>query len=208
MRERNLYPILQEFLKDKLGCFHVARTTGTRYGAIDVVGLRQSSGKYGGNAEVIAVEVKASGSRFLNSAGQVLGYSVMADRCYLALPGLVDESEPLESEFAAQLNNGLLRVGPGKKCEVVVTSPQHRPLRAQKLALIRTLGFIECAMCGTLRAASSIIIGKTRKGALQAAAQKGKGFRYLLSNIDAARGEDGDERRYLCRDRVRALSGA
>ena len=43
--------------------------TVTRYCAIDVVGLRQGAGRYGGNAEVVGVEVKASGSRFLNSAG-------------------------------------------------------------------------------------------------------------------------------------------
>ncbi|HEU4390511.1 MAG TPA: hypothetical protein VFV34_22095, partial [Blastocatellia bacterium] len=126
--ERNTYPIVKDFLKEKFDCFHVAGPTGTKYGAIDVVGIRQSAGRYGGNAEVIAIEVKDSGSRFLNSAGQALGYSVMADRCYLALAGPMGDSAPLESEFAAQLSIGLIRVGPGHTCEIILSSPQHRLL--------------------------------------------------------------------------------
>jgi hypothetical protein len=131
----------------------------------------------------------------------------MADRCYLALAGPRGDSELLESEFAAQLNIGLIRVGPGYTCEIILSSPQHRPLRAQKLALIRQLKFIECAVCGNLRPASTIILGRIARTRFGLPLKKGK-VSVLLSNIDSAPGEHGDERRYLCRDCVHALSGA
>ena len=201
MAESSLYPIVGDFLKRKLGCFYVqARPTVTRHGAVDVVGLRRSAGKYGGNAEVIAVEVKASGSRFLNSAGQALGYSVMADRCYLAISG--DGVGEVESELASQLNIGLIVIRSGRRCEIVLTSPQHRPLRAQKLTLIRRLGFVECVVCGTLRPRSEML--NQDNNALRVAARAKKGFRYLLSG----RAHGNQERRFVCSDCVRALSGA
>lgn len=204
MAESRLYPIVGKFLKRKLGCFHVqAQPTVTRYGAVDVVGLRQSAGRYGGSAEVIAVEVKATGSRFLNSAGQAVGYSVMADRCYLAIGG--DAIGEVESELASQLNIGLIAIRSRRRCEIVLTSPQHRPLRAQKLILIRKLGFVECVVCGTLRLRSEML--KRANDSFQTAAREHKGFRYLLS-VKEGRTQDGPERRYICHDCVQAFTAS
>ena len=100
------------------------KPTGTRHGIIDVVGLRQSSGKYGGSAEIIAVEVKCTpGDRFLTSAGQALGNSVMADRCDLAVGGETLGEE--KRELAAQLNIGLIHISARRKCRIILTSPQY-----------------------------------------------------------------------------------
>jgi hypothetical protein len=201
MLESRLYPIVHKFLERKFGCFHVQTQPSVGYGAIDVVGLRQSAGKYGGAAEVIAVEVKATGSRFLNSAGQALGYSVMADRCYLAIGG--DPVGEVEKELASQLNIGLIAIQSGGRCEIVLTSPQHRPLRAQKLTLIRKLRFVECTVCGTLRPRSEFV----RQRNLQTAAGNKMGLRYVLSNQEG-RTQNFRERRFICHDCVRVLSGA
>jgi hypothetical protein len=204
MAESALYPIVGEFLKRKLGCFHVrTQRTVTRYGAVDVVGLRQSAGRYGGTAEVIAVEVKTTGSRFLNSAGQAVGYSVMADRCYLAIGG--DAIGEEESELASQLNIGLIAIRSRRRCEIVLTSPQYRPLRAQKLTLIRKLGFVECVVCGTLRLRSEML--KQGSHNIQTAAREHKGLRYLLS-VKKGQTRDRSERRFICHDCVQALSGS
>jgi len=124
MQESRLYPIVAKFVKKKLGCFYVRnKPTVTKYGAADIVGLRQSAGKYGGSAEVIAVEVKDTTSRILNAAGQAVGYSVMADRCYLAIRG--DTVGEVERELVAQLNTGLIRIGSRGTCEILLTSPQY-----------------------------------------------------------------------------------
>jgi hypothetical protein len=204
MAESALYPIVGEFLKRKFGCFHVqTQPTVTRYGAVDVVGLRQSAGKYGGTAEVIAVEVKATGSRFLNSAGQAVGYSVMADRCYLAIGG--DAIGEVESELASQLNIGLIAIRSRRGCEIVLTSPQYRPLRTQKLNLIRRLGFVECVVCASLRLRSEMLMQGSHS--LQTAAREHKGFRYLLSAKEGQT-QDSPERRFICHDCVQALSGS
>jgi hypothetical protein len=192
VKEQELYRVVEKFLRRNFGCFHVTKKpTGTKHGLIDVVGLRQSSGRYGGSAEVIAVEVKATAGRFLNSAGQALGYSVMADRCYLAVGGKTLNEEI--RELAAQLNIGLIRVN-ATRCEILLTSPQYRPVRTQKLELIRKLRFVECVMCGTLRPRDEMM--NSEEGAIHVAAQKAQGFRYRLTG----KNQSGNERRYLCHD--------
>lgn len=203
MGESRHYPTVAKFLREKMGCFFVRdEPTVTRHGAVDVVGLRQSTGKWGGSAEVIAVEVKDSASRLLNAAGQAVGYSVMADRSYLAVRA--DTVSETERELVAQLNVGLIRIASGRTCELLLTSPQHRPLRAQSLALVRKMGFVECTLCRTLRRRDEIL--KPPKDALRVAARARAGFRYLL-NVDHGT-ENGPERRYVCRDCVQALAGS
>jgi len=203
MRESQHYPTVAGFLKERMGCFFARdEPTVTTYGAVDVVGLRQSSGKYGGSAEVIAVEVKDSASRLLNAAGQAAGYSVMADRCYLAVRA--DTISQTERELVAQLNVGLIRIGARRACELLLTSPQHRPLRAQSLALIRRMGFVECTVCRTLRPRTAML--KASKNALRVAARERSGFRYLLNGDHLKHGHD-PERRYVCSDCVQAFAG-
>lgn len=107
MLEHELYPVVARFLKTELRCITVALTTGPRYGSIDVVGLRYLKGRYGGSAELLAVEVKLRHAVFLKSLGQALGYSLMADRSYLAIHRPTGVTEP-EAEMAAQLNVGLI----------------------------------------------------------------------------------------------------
>ena len=125
--EKELYSFVADFLQEAFDCFYVKATpTGTKHGLIDVVGLRQSSGKYGGSSEVIAVEVKSTGDRFLNSAGQALGYSVMADRCYLAVGGETVGEE--KRELAAQLNIGLIHISARRRCRIILTSPDRMPV--------------------------------------------------------------------------------
>ena len=204
MQESRLYPIVAKFVKDKLGCFYVRdKPTVTTHGAVDVVGLRQSSGKYGGSAEVIAVEVKDTTSRLLNAAGQAVGYSVMADRCYLAIRGI--KVGDTERELVAQLNVGLIWIGSHGKCEILLTSPQYQPLRAQRLTLIRKLGFVECALCRTLRLRNEMM--KPTKNALKVAARDRQGFRYLLT-VDHGGDKNAAERRYVCRDCVQVLASS
>lgn len=124
----------------------------------------------------------------------------MADRCYLAVGG--DELNQEESELASQLNIGLIQVKTRPQtCEIVLPSPQYRPLRAQKLELIRNLNYVECVLCATLRDRDKMI--NHTKDAIGIAARQGRGFRYRLR--DAA--EDSDQRRYICSDCVRALNG-
>lgn len=180
MREHDLYPGVGRFVKQCFGCMTVEETTGPKYGNIDVVGLRYTHNGYGGTAELMAVEVKPGKAVFLKSVGQALGYSLMADRCYLAVysPGGFTQSE---TEMAAQLNIGLIQIGDADRCTVILSSPQHRPLRHHKLALMRKLGYVECVICG-------------------APVQREKSSRYYLDRVTEHLGTKLRQRRYVCDD--------
>jgi hypothetical protein len=211
MAEKRLYKPVAEFVKREFNCFAVATTRGTQYGSIDVVGLRYVMGYYGGTAEVVAVEVKPERATVLKALGQATAYSVMADRCYLALhrpygrrigQDLVD--------IAAQLNVGLIEIGKRKRCRVLVSSPKREPIRSHKLALVKALGYVECVICGTLFEAKGMRSQRERSS-IRNAIWEGKPFRYWLSDLaeqrGAARRDYVYDRRLICADCVYAFSG-
>lgn len=182
MKEHDLYPGVARFLKRRFSCLAVEQTTGPTYGNIDVVGLRYMHNRYGGTAELVAVEVKLGKAVFLKSVGQALGYSVMADRCYLAVHrprGFTDS----EMEMAAQLNVGLIQIRDKVRCRVILSSPQHRPLRHHKLVLMRRLGYVECVVC-------------------QAPIQREQSSPYFLDHL----GTTIRQRRYVCTDCIHTLA--
>ncbi|MGV1098737.1 hypothetical protein ACUUL3_04925 [Thiovibrio sp. JS02] len=82
--EDELYPIVEKFLVDAFGCGSTKINTGTKYGHIDVLGLRERRSDFASQTELLAVEVKRGGTRFLNFIGQAFAYSLYAHRVYLA----------------------------------------------------------------------------------------------------------------------------
>lgn len=206
MRESRLYKPVADFIRTKFDCFEVFETRGTIYGKIDVVGLRYSMGRRGGSAEVIAVEIKRGIPGLLKALGQAVGYSVMADRCYLAVYDYRGKIGQLERELAAQLNLGLISIGPAMKPEVLVSSPQHTPLRSHRLQLLRSLGFIECVLCKSFWPATNMTL-QGERGSIRKALQVGKGFRYSLPALTKQRRADSPDWRYLCGDCVVAFAG-
>ena len=83
-RERELYPKVEKFLVYIFGCSRTKINTGTKYGHIDVLGLRERRSDFASQTELVAVEVKRGGTRFLNWIGQAVAYSLYAHRVYLA----------------------------------------------------------------------------------------------------------------------------
>src|SRR5947208_1742387 len=115
------------------------------HGRIDVLGIRDTGGDLSGSAELISVEVKAGRQPFTRAAGQAYGYSVYAERCYLAdvrrgRPPFRDE----EIAIASRLGIGLLAVGAGNRIQEVLSSPVHEPIQAMRLQAIEKLGYSEC----------------------------------------------------------------
>ena len=82
--EKELYPVVEKYLRTRFNCVAVKLNTGTRYGHIDVLGLRERRSDFASQSEILAVEVKRGGTRFLNFIGQALAYSLYANRVYLA----------------------------------------------------------------------------------------------------------------------------
>ena len=211
MNEETLYKPVADFVKREFNCFYVGIKKGIDLGTIDVVGLRYVMGDYGGSTEVIAVEVKPEEMTFLKCAGQAHAYSVMADRCYLAIQKPYGRTVTQEQkDVAAQLQLGLIEIGKRKKCRVVVSSPEQHPIRAHRLALIKRCGLVECVICGCLFEAKAMRSLREHSN-ITHAIRDGKSFRYWLMDLyDKRRGDDRKyvhDKRHICRDCVQIFSG-
>ncbi len=132
--EKTLYALVGRWLKRHFKCFKVAIDKGLRHGRIDVVGIRDIGGDLSGEVETIAVEVKRGTTPFANACGQAFGYSVYANRVYLAD---LREKEYSQDEIfiASNLGIGLIQIK-GKTCIEILSSPFHRPLTGMHSRLL------------------------------------------------------------------------
>jgi len=145
--EKVLYPLVERWLRRHFGCFATAINRGLRYGRIDVIGVRDIGGDLSGEVETIAVEVKRGSSPFANACGQTLGYSVYANRVYLAD---VCESSFSRDEvhIASHLGIGLIQIK-GRSCRESLSSPYYRPQTKMNLLLLEALRLGQCQLCGS-----------------------------------------------------------
>ena len=211
MKEEDLYPSVADFVEKEFNCFYVGIKKGTELGTIDIVGLRYVMGDIGGSSEVISVEVKPEEMTFLKCAGQAHAYSVMADRCYLAVHKRYGRNLTQEQkDVAAQLQLGLIEIGKRKKCKVIVSSPEQRPMRKHRLSLINKCGYVECVICGILFGNKGMRSLRERSNITHAIRDE-KGFRYWLYNLQEKKNRDSRryvyDRRHICPDCVQIFSG-
>ena len=125
-REPSLYPIVERWMKRHFLCFKTGVDTGSSYGRIDVVGVRDIGGDLAGSVETIAVEVKNPGLPFTTTSGQTLGYRVYANRVYLA-ESRKKPFTPEEIDIASHLGIGLIQVRQGE-CREIRSSPFYSPM--------------------------------------------------------------------------------
>ncbi len=146
--EKTYYPLVERWLKRHFSCFKSAMNKGLRFGRIDVIGLRDVGGNLSGDIETIAVEVKRDKTPFANACGQTFGYSVYANRIYLA--DLRANSFTQEEVFiASHLGIGLIQIK-GMKCTEVLSSPYYDPIAKMQLGLLESLGFGRCQLCNSV----------------------------------------------------------
>ncbi len=212
MPERELYPGVRRWMVDSYGCedAHVSVDKGFRYGRIDICGLRHVGGDLSGETEFVAVGVKPERAAFGTSAGQAAGYSVYADRCYLAAVRPKAGFTQDEIAIAGALGIGLLELRrAGRGARVVqerLSAPRRSPITRLRLQYLDQLGFGECAVC------RSFFRRGDRNGnwgahvtrqKLERAVKKEKGYVWWLNEAAEEFGQTGDLtylRRYLCAD--------
>lgn len=216
-RESDLYPRVEAWLRRR-GCFATAINTGLRFGRIDVVGLRDVGGDLSARCEVIAVEVKGGNQPFATSAGQSHGYSVYAQRCYLAdrrerRPAFNDD----EIEIASRLGIGLVAITQTRVTEVLA-APTNEPVERFQLQVLDRLAWCRCTICTTMfqRGAResdwSLVSRSSSRGGVLRAAKAERGFVYWLDDSSRrAKRVDAKgriyHRRYVCPDCVENLWG-
>jgi hypothetical protein len=175
---------------------------------VDVLGVRDVGGILSGEIEVVCIEVKRGTEAFATASGQALGYSVYANRVYLA-DFREDGFKPAELEIASHLRIGLIRLSE-RRCEEVLSSPFHNPIPRMSLELIARLALAKCQFCGTVfecgRDRKSRFSNVTKEN-IALAASKNKGLVFWLRALSdrkkalgIGRGEDGFtvEKRFVC----------
>jgi len=211
--ENRLYPIVEKHLRCRFDCFATGVNRGTQYGRVDVVGVRDIGGDLSGGWEVIGVEVKGGSQPFGTAAGQAHGYSVYANKCYLA--DLRSGTRPFRSDeidIASALGIGLLAISGGKVKEVLA-APHREPIERLSLQLLEKLDYSLCTVCRSLfrRSENGNWSANISRAGFVKAAEREKGFIYWLSEMaERRRASRRDraliyERRYVCADCVRAL---
>ena len=215
MSERDLYPSVQRWLSERYECLDTFVNKGITYGRIDVSGIRHVGGHLTGASEFVAVEVKTDREPFGTAVGQAAGYSVYADRCYLAAVRPDSGFNTDELAIAGHLGIGLLhlrRRGRGASVTEQLTAPLRQPLPQLRARYVDNLGYAFCAIC-----ASVFYRGDQRDGnwsqniareSREKAIDEGKGLAWWLYKFRDAQGDQRDGyyfRRYLCPDCVSGL---
>lgn len=155
LQESEYYPFVEEFVKNSFSCIATGTNRGyLALGLIDVAGAYDTGSELHCELEMIIAEVKTSTSSFGKSIGQTLGYSVYAERCYLAVPFVNNAGFTRPQVYMANhLGIGLIRIetdeiGTPRKGELVLSSKRHVPIPSQKTHLLRSLGIARCYSCG------------------------------------------------------------
>jgi hypothetical protein len=217
--ERDLYPKVANWAQTRLKCFEVGIDTGVKHGRIDVVGIRDTGGVLSGRSEVVAIEVKKGTQPFATCVGQASGYSIYADRCYLAeyRPGGYTDDE---ISIAGRLGVGLIQISGTSRVRIneVLTAPIREPLEGLRLLVVEKLGYSLCTVCGALFnrgtkekwSANVTRQQDVRQRHMESALAEGHGVVYWLHEAGdrATRSEASDtifHRRYVCPDCVAGL---
>ena len=196
-------------------CFKTKTDTGVRqYSRADVVGVRDIGGDLSGDVETIIVEVKRGLDPFATASGQTLGYSVFANRVYLA--DARQESFTFdELQIASHLGIGLIQIRKGK-CIEVLSSPFYHPINRMNLLLLDKLSLGRCQLCGSFFETGSEEKGYSRlaRENVLKALQEEKGLVFWNEELAERKNklrirptEDGTvyERRFICPDCVAQL---
>lgn len=213
--ESKLYKQIEDFASEYFGCHTVKQQVGTKFGKVDVVGLKENRGDLESTSEVIAIEVKEEKASFLQAVGQTRAYSIYAHRCYLAFKKRNrNEFTDDEIDIADQLGVGLIEVK-SNTCDIKLTSKLFSPQERYILQILDKLDYFRCVLCrGTypkkhISDISSRLIflgdNPSYRGNLKKAIESRLNIRYYLFGLSHIREDDRKyvyDKRFICKDCV------
>lgn len=213
--EAELYPLVALYLKEQVGCLQTKENTGTKFGHIDVVGVKERKSNLSSQPEIVAVEVKRGAARFLNSVGQALSYSLYAHRVYLAWekPEYQEFSDE-EIDIAAKFGVGLLHINSKGKLRLVSSSASFIPEQYHLLQIIEKLGYFQCTICNSVYpsdgathinqpSAINLAVNPNYKGKFVEIIKTGKPAFYYLYELAKHRADERGyvhDKRFICND--------
>ena len=217
-KESSLYVPVEKWMRTHFGCFRSGRNVGLKYSRVDVLGVRDVGGMLSGEIETICIEVKRGTEPFATASGQALGYSIYANRVYLADQRL-DEFGPAELSIASRLGIGLIQIRENRIREVL-SSRLHEPLPGLSLELLLKLALVKCELCGSFFESGeprANWLSNVSRNSFGLAFRKEKGLVFWLydlgkrkQRIGIARGDTGYpgtfEKRFVCPECVQVLA--
>lgn len=213
--EASFYPWVAKWMSVHFRCFKSAVNVGLRHSRIDVLGIRDVGGILSGEVETICIEVKRGSEPFATASGQALGYSIYANRVYLADLRETNFSHN-ELDIASHLGIGLIQLSAAKRCKEVLSSPLHNPLPRMSLEIITKLALAKCQICGTFFESGKDHHSWYSKAAknLKTAVAMNKGLAFWLHDLSTrkkrvgiGRGDEGFtvEKRFVCPECIQNL---
>lgn len=215
--ERQFYDSLVSFVQREMGCVSARKEIGQDFGSIDVLGIRHVSNDLASRYELVSVEVKEDGTRFLNAVGQALAYSVSVHRCYLAyhLPKGKTFSQE-QKDIADHFGVGLISLSKAKPPKLISTSRLFSPRAEYSAHLLNKLECYICVLCGAIHQRKDIVevnrpgpiqpeAATPYVGQLDKAIKKRKAALWYLYDVADAKKESRTyvyDRRILCKDCV------
>lgn len=212
--ERNLYPVVERWMKKRFRCFKTEINFGLSCSRVDVLGVRDIGGDLSGDVETIGIEVKGGAEPFATASGQALGYQVYVNRVYLA-DVRQGEFKPNEIDIASHLGIGFIQIK-GSQCREVLSSPHHNPIPRMSLELLDRMALGHCRFCGVYFGIGTEAnrMSKVTRKSLKAALEKEKGFvfwnfeladRKRRLGMRNANNESSSERRYVCHECLKSV---
>jgi hypothetical protein len=213
MLEKELYPLVDKWLKKNYLCFKTEIDTGLKLSRADIIGIRDVGGDLTGETETIIVEVKNGNQAFVTSAGQTLGYKIYANRVFLA-DRREDDFSIDERMIANHLGIGLIRIMKNN-CKEILSSPYYSPIPKFSSLILEKMKLGYCRLCGstfeigTIRNFDNLVKYKAsnalkkRKGLMfwnhEVAERKRKmGIKTKKNNLSY-------ERRFICKDCIETI---
>lgn len=194
--EKEYYPIVAKWLARQYSCFQTDINTGPKNSRADVVGVTDTGGDFSGEVETIVVEVKRDKEAFATASGQTFGYTIYANRVYLA-DKRVNGFTRDEIMIANHLGIGLIQIDKHNKCNEILSSPYYKPLTKFNIHFLHRLGLAKCQFCETYFSISNEINknAKVTRANIKKAIQEERGLIFWHRELDARKTKFKPDRR-------------
>ena len=154
-REKDLYPLVEKFLKAEeprgFGADYTLQNLGKRIkkskdskkmlkvGKVDVGGVKEYKERFTNHFEVIGVEVKPNSNNFTRDLGQTMGYSIFCHRLYYAFVNMRKDLDIIQMlDFASNLGIGIIKINKDspEDSEILLYSKLFNPDRNTLLRVL------------------------------------------------------------------------
>jgi len=210
-REKVLYNSIEKWMRRKFHCFQTGTNLGWAYSRVDVLGVRDIGGYGSGEVETIGIEVKRGEHKFATACGQAVGYTVYANRVYLAQQRQ-RRFDHKELEIASHLGVGLIHIGPQRPLEVL-SAPYHNTLPGITIDVLEGLNVGRCQLCQSFFATETSKRSNVSQS-VRNAIKSGKAFQFFKEELEARKIEARVateksliyDSRYLCSECLTVLA--